>query len=91
MSKKNTTSILVDTTQPSFDTAKFVVDTIGKDNAYNLATCILEVLQDKKYCIWQTYTMNDLKQNTGKKRITEEQWEDFKYALTNFASIDPLA
>ena len=25
------------------------------------------------------------------KDVTEEQWEDFKYALTNFASIDPLA
>ena len=88
---KKATSILIDTKQQGYDNAKFIVDTIGKDNAYNLATCILEVLQDKKYCIWQTYTMNDLKANTGKKRITQEQWEDFKYALTNFASIDPCA
>lgn len=89
--KKKVTSILIDTKQQSSDNARLIVDTIGKDKAYDLATWILEVLQDKKYCIWQTYTMDNLKQNTGKKRITQEQWEDFKYALTNFASIDPLA
>lgn len=89
--KKKATSVLVDTKQMGYDYARFIVNTIGKDKAYELATWLLAILRDKRYCIWQTYTMDDLRKNSGKKRISQEQLDDFNYALTNFASIDPNA
>jgi hypothetical protein len=70
-------------TKGIYEMAKAFVNGFGDDDAYNLATEILQVLYNKKYCIWQTYTMKDIKISTGKKVITREMFDDLQDQLMN--------
>lgn len=64
------------------------VKVLGNDVSYDLAITILEYLKDRQYCIWQTYTKEDLQLNTGKKEITKSDMEDYGDRLQSFTSID---
>lgn len=63
--------------------AQGFVKGFGDDDAYNLATEILQILYNKKYCIWQTYTLEDIENCTGKKVITRELFDDLQDQLMN--------
>lgn len=60
-------------------TRKMASDTInemGEEDAYELATDILYLLAGKYgYCIWQTYTKEDVEINIGHKPTNEEMQE----------------
>lgn len=68
---------------PIYEIAQALVKGFGDDEAYKIATEILEVLYNKKYCIWQTYTMEDIKNCTGKKVITREKFDELQDQLMN--------
>lgn len=68
---------------PVYEMAQAFVNGFGEDDAYRIATEILEVLYNKKYCIWQTYTLEDIKMCTGKKVITREMFDDLQDQLMN--------
>ena len=49
-----------------------IIQKKGIDDAYELATDILYLLSGKGYCIWQTYTKDDVEANIGKKPTDDE-------------------
>lgn len=53
-----------------------IIQKKGIDDAYELATDILYLLAGKYgYCIWQTYTKEDVEINIGRKPTNEEMQE----------------
>lgn len=70
-------------TKGIYEMAQAFVKGFGDDEVYELATDILQVLYHKKYCIWQTYTMEDIKNCTGKKVITREKFDELQDRLMN--------
>ena len=63
-----------------------IIKSKGNDEAYDLATDILHLLSRKGYCIWQTYTKEDIKVNTG-EYPTDEEMEELGYNLQDFENI----
>ena len=74
-----------------YEMAQAFVNGFGDDDAYNIATEILQVLYNKKYCVWQTYTLSDIKTCTGKKVITREEFDDIQDQLMNVFSTGYLS
>lgn len=70
-------------TKGIYEMAQALVKGFGDDEAYELATEILQVLYNKKYCIWQTYTLDDIENSTGKKVITRALFDDLQDQLMN--------
>mgnify|MGYP003287411596 CR=1 FL=1 len=69
---------------------KFADDFIkkyGKESAYDITTTILHKLKRMGFCIWQTYTKDDIKSNLGKKRLTSKEMQKISYQLENFFSL----
>lgn len=52
-----------------------IIQKKGNNDAYELATDILYLLSGKGYCIWQTYTKEDVAANIGKQPTNEEMQE----------------
>ena len=46
-----------------------------KDDCYDFAIELLYRLQEKGYCIWQTYTKDDVELNIGRKPTDDEMQE----------------
>lgn len=67
----------------TYEMAQAFVNGFGPDDAYEFATSILQVLYNRKYCIWQTYTLEDIKANTGKKVITRKTFDELHEQLMN--------
>jgi len=64
------------------------VKLLGEQLTYDLATTLLEYLKDRDYCIWQTYTKEDLKLNTGKKHLTHDDIQEYGDRLQSFCCIE---
>lgn len=47
----------------------------GKSKSYDFATWILNELSKKGYCIWQSYTKEDLSSNLGHNPSADEMAE----------------
>ena len=45
---------------------------LSDEEAYNLATYLLSKLESKGYCIWQTYSKEDVKMFSGKEDLVKE-------------------
>lgn len=58
----------------------------GEQEAYELATSILARLQGHGYCIWQTYTKDDIECNLCRKP-TDEEMQDLADSLQCFENI----
>lgn len=65
-----------------------LIDLVGEDASYKLATDVLHILCKRGYCIWQTYTRQDIKANTGKKRLTSRDMERYQERISNFEMIN---
>lgn len=65
-----------------------LIDVFGEAMAYNIATYILHCLNKRGYCIWQTYTRQDIKANTGKNRLTSRDIERYQERISNFEMIN---
>lgn len=65
-----------------------LIDVFGEAMAYNIATDILHCLNKRGYCIWQTYTRQDIKSNTGKNRLTSRDMERYQERISNFEIIN---
>lgn len=56
--------------------AKDIIEARGCRNAYELATDILYILSAYRgYCIWQAYTIDDVKANIGRIPTRSEMQE----------------
>jgi hypothetical protein len=56
--------------------AYYIIQDKGKDDAYRLATDILWWLSARYgYCIWQTYTRDDVEANIGRKPTDDDMRE----------------
>ena len=56
--------------------ARDIIEARGCRNAYELATDILYILSAYRgYCIWQTYTVDDIKANIGRNPTRSEMQE----------------
>ena len=66
------------------------VDEITKkltdEEAYNLATYLLSKLESKGYCIWQTYSKEDVKMLSGKEDLVKEDMEEYQCRLEDCAN-----
>lgn len=74
-------------TDDRYTVAGKFVKSLGKEGAYDLATTILQYLEDAKYCIWQTYTKKHLKEIFGKKSITNDEFEEYAARLQDNEAI----
>lgn len=59
----------------TYDYAKEIIKKYGNQKAYDLATWILYALNLEDFCIWQTYTKDDIEANLGRKTNAEEMEE----------------
>jgi hypothetical protein len=64
------------------DLAEKILDEYHDEFVYETAINLLYALQQKHYCIWQTYTKDDIKLNTG-KRPSNEKMDDLQDRLEN--------
>ena len=69
--------------------ANALIDEYTDDSLYDIATEILYYLSGKHYCIWQTYTKDDIKLNTG-KRPSNDTMDDLQDRLQNTFANDYL-
>ena len=53
-------------------TADYLIDEFNDNALYDIATSILYYLEGKYFCIWQTYTKENIKENTGKKPTKDD-------------------
>ena len=90
MTKANTQTLVAEfvNNPDKYHVAGKFVKLLGNDMTYDLATTLLEYLKDRDYCIWQTYTKSNLQQNTGKKRITHDDMQEYSERLQDFCSIE---
>ena len=65
------------------DMAQEIIDGRGDEFAYETATAMLYELYKKGYCIWQTYTRDDIRDNIG-HRPDDNEMEYLGDALQNF-------
>ena len=66
--------------------AKKYIEKKGYEAAYDFATWILHRLQGHGYCIWQTYTKDDIESNIGRKP-TDDEMQDLADSLQCFENI----
>ena len=71
------------------ETARQIIKEQGDDAAYDVATWILYCLENKNYCIWQTYTQDDIKINMGRKPTNDEMEEMQERLANTFEYIRP--
>lgn len=71
-------------------TTNSLIDEFNDNALYDIATSILYHLQGKGYCIWQTYTKDDIKLNTGKKTISRARMDELQDRLENTFANDYL-
>lgn len=57
-----------------------------KQESYDFATWILHELQNKGFCIWQTYTKYDIESNLGHKP-TDDEMQELSDSLQCFENI----
>ena len=67
-------------------TADYLIDEFNDNALYDIATDILAYLQGKGYCIWQTYTKDDIECNLGRKP-TDDEMQDLADSLQCFENI----
>lgn len=67
-------------------TADYLIDEFNDNALYDIATSILCYLQGKGYCIWQTYTKDDIESNIGRKP-TDDEMQDLADSLQCFENI----
>lgn len=70
----------------NYEKARIYILNNGEADAYDLATSILERLQGHGYCIWQTYTKDDIEANIGRKP-TDDEMQDLADSLQCFNNI----
>ena len=58
----------------------------GEQYAYDFATWILHRLQGRGFCIWQSYTRNDIELNEG-SYPTDEHMQELSDSLQCFENI----
>jgi len=58
----------------------------GEQDAYDFATWILDRLQGNGFCIWQSYTVDDIELNDG-RRPTKERMQELSDNLQSFDCI----
>lgn len=58
----------------------------GEQEAYDFATWILDRLQGRGFCIWQSYTVDDIESNEG-SRPTKEHMQELADNLQSFDCI----
>lgn len=73
-------------TKNTFEKAKDYIVKHGEQDAYNFATSILCMLQGHGFCIWQTYTKDDIECNLGRKP-TDDEMQDLADSLQCFENI----
>ena len=73
----------------TYEYGKRLIKELGDDKAYDLATWILYQLNGKNYCIWQTYTKDDIKLNWGKEPTVDEMDEMQENLMNCFDYIIP--
>ena len=90
MTKVNQQTLVAEfvNSQDKYAVAGKFVKLLGEQLTYDLATTLLEYLKDRDYCIWQTYTKEDLKLNTGKKRLTHDDIQEYGDRLQSFCCIE---
>jgi len=71
------------------DIARRIIKKYGVMPAYDLATWILYELEWRRCCIWQTYTMDDIEQNMGRKPTADEIDEMQERLVNSFEYIRP--
>ena len=64
-------------------TTDFLIREYSDQELYDIATDILYHLGNKHYCIWQTYTKDDIEQCTCEK-ATNERMDTYQEAIRNF-------
>lgn len=69
-------------TQGTYEHAKKIIKLFGQEKAYDLATWILHQLNLEDFCIWQTYTKDNIESNLGRKTNAEEM-EEMQENLAN--------
>lgn len=62
----------INKTEKLMKQAHRTIKRLGDDDAYDLATWILHILNKRCYCIWQTYTVDDIKLNMGREPTAAE-------------------
>lgn len=73
----------------TYDYAKKLIKKYGQEKAYDLATWILYALNVEDYCIWQTYTKDDIKLNWGKNPTAEDMEQMQENLMNCFDYITP--
>lgn len=73
----------------TYDYAKKLIKKYGQEKAYDLATWILYALNVEDYCIWQTYTKDDIKLNWGKNPTAEDMEQMQENLANSFDYITP--
>lgn len=66
---------LDDLTVIDYNEVDKIINNLGNDKAYDLATAILEKLRDKHYCVWAAYTKESITSLNGEEP-TDEQMDD---------------
>ena len=69
--------------------ARKIIKKFGVMPAYELATWILYELEWRHCCIWQTYTMDDIEINMGRKPTADEIDEMQDRLANSFEYIRP--
>lgn len=64
------------------DIAQDLIKKYGETGAYDIATWILNRLEHRHYCIWQTYDKDDIAINYGRKP-TDEEMDNMQENLSN--------
>lgn len=64
------------------DLAERIIDEYSDSFIYETATSLLYHLQERGFCIWQTYTKDDIKLGLGRKP-TKDELADMQDRLMN--------
>ena len=59
---------------------------LSDEETYNLATYLRSKLESKGYCIWQTYSKEDVKMLSGKEDLVKEDMEKYQCRLEDCAN-----
>lgn len=65
----------------------YVTKNFNNDDVYDIVTRLLGILQCKDYCIWQTYTKEDIKLMDG-HYPSYDKWQQLQRNLTEYDLIN---
>lgn len=66
----------------NLEQANRLVECFGNEIAYDLAISILQILNRKDYCVWQTFSKEDIEEY-DRKKPTHERMEELHSRLGN--------